>query len=56
MRKDVQVAFETALSVPSEAIPKGPKYQNMEHYYFCVKNRNFSLGYMLHIWILGRLG
>ena len=43
--------------------PKGPKFQNMEYicmyiyihvymYGFCIRNRKFGFGYMLHIWVL----
>ena len=37
--------------------PKGPKYPNMEYIWFLyISNRNYGLGYILHIWVLGPLG
>ena len=47
----------TQMAISLNCTPKGPKYPNMEYIYsFFVRTRNYGLGHMLHVWVLGPLG
>ena len=49
-------SFGLGQELSHKTYPEGPKYPNMEYICFCMRNRNYDLKYILHIWVLAPLG